>query len=505
MSTFPTRKLAVAAILLFWLATLVWLVFFEAFPGLLERSVGGYRAILSQGVMVMDQWMKITFQGKPIGYSHTSVGANDDGSDREYLVNNQTVLDLDVMGVQRRVSLVSHSVIDVTYRLQTFSFLLSSTGYAIEVRGQRKHGDTYAVTVRGSSSTQRTEITIPADAVLYSPMTEMMLKSLAPGRQVTLRIFNPVTLSAQSIVIRALRRESIVNRSRSVEATVLSALVDGMETVSWIGPDGAVLRQETAFGWTMESCDAKEALNAGSGRGRLNADMLTSLAVPVTGPVARLPSAQTATLRLTGAPLDAVDLASQRQSVLSVSGTVAELRVRADTLVSSNSPPGPPATNLAPWLASTLFVQADDSRLIEKAREITAGTAGPPEAALAIYRWVHDNVTKSPTVSLPSALDVLLHPEGDCNEHTYLFVGLARAAGIPAKIRVGLTLHNGLFYYHAWPSVYLGRWVDMDPTLGQPAVGADHISLFEGELPEQMRLMGLLGRLKIELVSVDEL
>ena len=504
MSASPARKLAIVGILLFWVATLVWLVFYEAFPGLLERSVGGYRAILSQGVMVMDQWMKITFKDKPIGYSHTSVGANDADDGRQYLVNNQTVLDLDVMGVQRRISLVSHSVVDVAYRLQTFSFLLSSTGYSIEVRGERKHGDVYAVTVRGAAASQRTEITIPADAVLYSPMTEMMLKSLAPGKQVTLRIFNPVTLSAQNIVIRALRRESIVNRARPVEATVLSALVDGMETFSWIGPDGAVLRQETAFGWTMEACDAKEALSAGSGRGRLDADMLTSLAVPVSGPSSRLPSARTATLRLSGAPLERDYLESQRQAVLSITGMVAEIRVQADTLPAHAPPTGQSPTNLAPWLASTLFVQADDARMIDKARQITASSTDPGQAALAIYNWVYANVTKTPTVSLPSALDVLLHPEGDCNEHTYLFVGLARAAGIPAKIRVGLTLHNGLFYYHAWPSVYLGRWVDMDPTLGQPAVGADHISLFEGELPEQMRLMGVLGRLKVEVVNVEE-
>ena len=504
MSASPTRKIVVVAILLFWLATLAWLVFYEAFPGLLERSVGGYRAILSQGVMVMDQWMKITFQGKPIGYSHTSVGANDADGGREYQVNNQTVLDLDVMGVERRISIVSQSVVDGAYRLQTFSFLLSSTGYSIEVRGERKHGQTYAVTVRGAAATQRTEITIPADAVLYSPMTEMMLKSLAPGKQVTLRIFNPVSLSAENIVIRALRREAITNRARNVETSVVSALVDGMETFSWIGPDGAVLRQETSFGWNMESCEAQEALRAGSGHGKLDADMLTSLAVPVSGAFSRLPKARAATLRLTGATLEREYLESQRQSVLSITGTVATIRVQADALPTHAPASGASATNLAPWLASTLFVQADDSRMIDKARQITAGTADPAEAALAIYNWVYVNVTKTPTVSLPSALDVLLHPEGDCNEHTYLFVGLARAVGIPAKIRVGLTLHNGLFYYHAWPSVDLGRWVDMDPTLGQPAVGADHISLFEGELPEQMRLMGVLGRLKVEVVNVEE-
>ena len=41
----------------------------------------------------------------------------------------------------------------------------------------------------------------------------------------------------------------------------------------------------------------------------------------------------------------------------------------------------------------------------------------------------------------------------------------------------------------------------MDPTLGQPAVGAAYISLVEGEMAEQMRLMGVLGQLKVEVLK----
>jgi len=137
---------------------------------------------------------------------------------------------------------------------------------------------------------------------------------------------------------------------------------------------------------------------------------------------------------------------------------------------------------------------------VEKAGDIVGDRTNRLEAALAIYEWVHTHVAKKPTVSLPSALDVLQRPEGDCNEHTYLFAGLARAAGIPTRIRVGVTLHEGRFYYHAWPSVYVGRWLDMDPTLGLPAVNAGYISLVEGELGEQMKLMGIIGQMKVDIL-----
>ncbi len=82
-------------------------------------------------------------------------------------------------------------------------------------------------------------------------------------------------------------------------------------------------------------------------------------------------------------------------------------------------------------------------------------------------------------VSVPSARDILKVMSGDCNEHTYLFTALARSVGLPAKVTVGIVYNEGIFYYHAWPSVYVGRWVEMEPIFGQHAVDATHIKLLE--------------------------
>ncbi len=123
------------------------------------------------------------------------------------------------------------------------------------------------------------------------------------------------------------------------------------------------------------------------------------------------------------------------------------------------------------------------------------------------------NLAKKAAVSLPSALDVLRLREGDCNEHTYLYVALARAAGLPSRINVGIIYANGsqlpedmaerqpAFYYHAWPSVFTGEWVDMDPTLGGNLVDAAYVTLALGELEEQMRLLGVFGRLSVDILA----
>lgn len=496
------RTLFIFLVTALWLSSTGWLIFCEAYPGFLAvAAANGYRSYFSRGVMVMDQWMKITFHGRQIGYSHTSVDSLDDTSGRHYQIANRTLLQMNVMGSMQRIAVHARAIVDSMYRLQRFSFVLTSTGYAMTIEGKRARGRTFDCRIQSAGTSKRVSVEVPDDAILYSPMTELSLTSLPPGRHVTLRMFNPMTLASQNVTIKSLRRETILHQGKAVEATALSAMMEGMETLSWVDDEGTVLRQETLFGWAMEACKPNEAMASGSLTP--SGDMLAQLAVPIAGPAERLATAPWARIRLSGTTLDPAALTSHRQSVVST-GLVTEILVRSDSLPATGPRPGDFPAHLAPALSPSPFIQADDPRLLRKALDITGQWTNSLEAVLAIHLWVYDTVEKQPAASLPSAMDVLLNPRGDCNEHTYIMVGLARAAGIPAVVRVGLTLHNGSFYYHAWPSVYVGRWMDMDPTLGARTVGTGHISLFEGELSEQMKLMGMLGRLKAEIIELGD-
>ena len=105
------------------------------------------------------------------------------------------------------------------------------------------------------------------------------------------------------------------------------------------------------------------------------------------------------------------------------------------------------------------------------------------------------------TVGIPSALHVLHTRVGDCNEHTQLFVALARAAGIPARIASGLAYVDGKFYYHAWPEIMLRGWVAVDPTFGQFPADASHIRFVTGGLGRQAELLRLVGALKVDVIG----
>jgi transglutaminase-like putative cysteine protease len=98
-------------------------------------------------------------------------------------------------------------------------------------------------------------------------------------------------------------------------------------------------------------------------------------------------------------------------------------------------------------------------------------------------------------------VQVLRARRGDCNEHTALYLALARAAGIPARSAAGLAFVNGKFYYHAWPEIYLARWVPVDPTFGEFPADASHLRFVVGGLDRQAALLRLIGALKIDVLA----
>jgi hypothetical protein len=100
---------------------------------------------------------------------------------------------------------------------------------------------------------------------------------------------------------------------------------------------------------------------------------------------------------------------------------------------------------------------------------------------------------------------------GDCNEHTALYVAMARSIGIPARIAVGLTYVRGIsgaFYYHAWPEVYIedgqgrGMWLPVDPTLNEFPADATHLRLARGGLDKQAAILPLIGRLRMTVLDM---
>lgn len=496
------RRIWTASIVGLWLATSVWLICFEAYPDFFTRTSQGYRSLFSRGMLIMDKWMQVSYDGSPIGYSHTVIDSDEDATITQYSIRNRSVMRLNIMGEPQEVRVRAEATLDALYNLERFSFMLGSAYTSFAVRGERSGAQTFNVVMHTGGVEQRLQVEIPDDAMLYSPMMEAAMQQLKPGQRIKLRIFNPVSLSPGDLVVFAERYETITVSGEPRRTTVVTTEYEGMKSTAWVDRNGRVIRQETPFGWEMQVCEASEALSY-LRTADDNPDLLLAMAVPVQGTITDPRTRDTLTVRLRGVEWDADSLAGPRQVVRDAQPNHIDLTLQRQRLPSNSPPLADTAARHPEFLASSPFVQSDADAIAQRARGIVAGHDGSLGAAIAIHDWVHDNMRRIPTVSVPSALEILKTMTGDCNEHTYLFVALARAAGIPARIAVGIVYSDGAFYYHAWPIVFVGEWVEMDPTLGQHGVDATHIKLAEGELEDQMKLAKLMGRLSVEVLNDD--
>jgi transglutaminase-like putative cysteine protease len=208
-------------------------------------------------------------------------------------------------------------------------------------------------------------------------------------------------------------------------------------------------------------------------------------------------------VRLEGADLPAGALDGVGQEV---DGPVFELHDRRELR------PGPADPDAHRYLAAETLIESDDPAIRAEAERAVAGATGAREKAERLTYYVNALLDKKPTVSIPSAREVLRTKVGDCNEHTALYVAMARAAGIPARIAVGLTYVRGVqgaFYYHAWPEVYIdedagrGLWLPVDPTLNQFPADTTHLRLARGGLDQQAVIVPLIGRLRMTVLDMD--
>jgi hypothetical protein len=130
------------------------------------------------------------------------------------------------------------------------------------------------------------------------------------------------------------------------------------------------------------------------------------------------------------------------------------------------------------FLSPTEGIESDNPYVIALAKKITNNSADDFEKVARIALFVYRNISYDlSTVGLDqSALSTLLRKSGVCEGKARLFVALARAAGIPSRFVTGLSLQNTSLGLHAWAEVYLGKWVEVDPTWFEIAtVDAGHI------------------------------
>ena len=149
-----------AGIVILWLATMGALLRYEAYPEWFTRTIPGYKGLIADTLLARESWSRILIGGVPAGYSHTTLGVNDDTAENLLEISNRLHLRVRLAGESRRV--LSHTDIALDRELRLFSFATSVSADPLTVRakGHRLPDGRFEVTLNagGALSVRTIEI-----------------------------------------------------------------------------------------------------------------------------------------------------------------------------------------------------------------------------------------------------------------------------------------------------------------------------------------------------------
>lgn len=517
------RALTAVAVLVAWLGGLGMLVRREYFRPHIDRLAEAALRVQPGAVFyaVMQGEEQIGFASSTIDTALTNI------EQRDYLV-----ADIPIGGRMHRATARTNVTLTRSLRVRSFEFAMDADSTPVNIKG-RVIGDSLLelVTAAGvgvAGDTQRVSIAGPILLPTLAPLAVALEAEPEVGKSYTLPIFDPATMAPRDVRVDV-RAETlfVVNDSSVFDSTsmrwtgVRPDTVRAWQLVSesgagiggWVDQQGRLVAStqmgfrlqrrpyEVAFeNWRLATEDRPGAGTVAAPRRSVpaNRDVLETSAIAANRRIRSNLGVLRA--RISGPSFDGFDLDGGRQrldgSTLTITRESPEQLIpRYRTILDG------PLVNSRADLRPEPFVESSHAEIVALAQRIARGTRDPRVVAQRINEWVHDSIRKEVTIGIPSALHVYHTRRGDCNEHAQLYVAIARAAGIPARVASGLAYVDGKFYYHAWPEVMLRGWVAVDPTFGQFPADASHIRFVNGGLGRQAELLRLVGGLKIDVIE----
>lgn len=482
-------------------------------------SPGFVRASRSESALVPGvEYFSVAPNGEQIGFASSTV----DTTEGAIQVSDYFLADLHSDGQTSRAWARVVARMTRDYHLTDFVFTLSPEIGPLRAAGTVAGDSLLTLIVQAGDEGEKPDtqhIRLDGPTLLPNLVPLAIARGAGPtvGQVQQITVFDPMALAPRTATVRVVAEslftvaDSAARDQRGgawVEAsrdTVRAWKVDGGGVISgWVDARGRLVEgtllglvplRRTAY--ELAYTNWVEETRRGGARISAPSDIQETTAIAASAPIQDKKALTSLLVVLRDADLSGYDLRGARQAL---SGDTLEIRRESsEALRADYTIPADPA-RFGATLGPEPLVQSDDSAIVALAERIVAGESDPRVAAERINEWVHDSLEKQLSFSIPNAVQVLRLRAGDCNEHTQLFVALARAAGIPARSVAGLAYVGGKFYYHAWPEVYLGDWVATDPTFGQFPADAAHLRFVIGGFKRQAELLRLIGTLRIDVV-----
>jgi hypothetical protein len=438
-----------------------------------------------------ESWMNIYQKDKKIGVIHRQFIIMETG---KMQTTENVTMQIATLGTTQVLHLKMEADLNPDMSFSSFNFEINSSLFSFKAHGFRTDDKLILFTGQPSSQ-QKSEIPLKdipyVGGNIYEAAFSAGLKKDA-SRDFT--IFDPSTTGIRKIKVTRDNDEIIPIMGKRVLTQKFCADFMGAKNCAWLSSEGEVIKETGLLGLSMEKVSPQKA----SENMPMVADVDFTQIASVESNVKINEPGKLKELKI---KIDGI-----RNTPLFLNGGRQVFAQRILTITKENLSESVTQQydlqeNTRRYLEPSPLVQSDHEQIKTQAQKIVRPSDNHLQKTEKIVKWVYANIKKAPVLSVPNALEVLNNKMGDCNEHAVLTAALLRAAGVPAQIEAGLVYQNGRFYYHAWNLAYAGNWITVDSVFNQIPADVTHIRLTRGEGGIQLDLLGVMGKIKLEVLS----
>ena len=455
-------------------------------------------------------WYSLSLMNTKIGYMLMSTEETE--YEGEPVTRNKIDMVMNLKGLGTDITIETTTVEYIGSDLAPRYFrLISNESGSKQVEGRIVDGIAYIQTTLNGETTE-SEIAVPPGTIAYTGVESLFAQNgLKIGDKRDFHTFSLDLLKPIKIELEVIGEETLTYQSAEKQVSVLRQTMDmmgGITAKQWLDSGGTAYRTEVplmGFSMVITKTDRETAL----GNTEPVDVVLKTRILPTGKPPTPAAAQLEAEVKLLAGNIAEAIMSNPRQQLEVQTAQSGKLSIQVPRVDAEACLNLPIQSVESEFLGASAYIQATHPDIQVKAQDILAGERNAWRASEKLCRWVHEAITdKKMSGGFGSSLTVLESLTGDCTEHTVLFIALARAAGIPARICAGIVFVKDAFYYHFWPEVYVGKWVQMDPTLGQVIADATHIQL-DGGTVEADNLAGFTAGVfrtinQLEIVVSEE-
>jgi hypothetical protein len=453
---------------------------------------------------IREYWTGIVFNGSKIGFSHYRLTSSPQEKKR-FDIQSEAYFRIRFLMLDKKINLRSFDQVADDLSLIRFDYVFDIDGHHLFLSGQRL-ANQLAVTVRSQGESTQQVISLdtevyPASAIGLYPF----LHGLEVGRRYHYTVYDGQTQKLAPVDQEILAYEE--SELFQGPAFKIRTRFQGGTVTTWMNDHGESLLETSLNGVVISVLESENAARKYLAQAALNKDenLLEFSLIKCDTVISDPDRIHTLTVHISGFS-DSLLLPNDDRQACTRSGNGSVCRLSPLSEADNQGSMLPVVETLSRYLAPTIAISAHHPKISRLAHKIVVDTDGDPQRIRALLDWIHRHIAREP-VDVFTALDVLKGGRAECQGHALLYAAFARTLGFPTRIVNGIVYAPEFrgFLYHSWNESLLdGRWVAVDPTLGQIPVDATHIKLVEGQnLSDLMPLVDVIGKLKVRILSAE--